>query len=62
MKLYGKLTLRVFLLKLRFLSSKLVEILCALFKSPRITFRLYFLGTADGQRLGILDPFATTDV
>ena len=32
-----------------FLSSKLLEILCALCKSSRIAFRLYFLGTADHQ-------------
>ena len=32
-----------------FLSSILLEILCALCKSSRIAFRLYFLGTADHQ-------------
>ena len=62
MKLYGKLTLRYFFLIRCISSSKLVEILSALCKSPRIAFRLYFLGTADDQRLGILDSFTTTDV
>ena len=41
---------------------KLLEILCALYKSPRIAFLLYFLGTGDDQWLGILDYFTATDV
>ena len=31
-------------------------------KSPRIAFRLYFLGTADDERLGILYSLTKTDV
>ena len=41
-KLYGILTLRYFFLIRFFSSSKLLEILCALYKSPRIAFLLYF--------------------
>ena len=62
MILYGKLTLRYFFLIQDFSSSKLLEILCALCKSPRIAFRLYFSGNADDQWLGILNSFMTTDV
>ena len=31
-------------------------------KSPTITFRLYYLTTADDQWLGVLDTFTTTDI
>ena len=45
-----------------FSSSKLLEILSAVCKSPRLVFCLYFLGTADDQWLSILDSFNTKDV
>ena len=61
-KLYGKLTFRYFFLICYFSSSKLLEILCALCKSSRIAFLLYFFGPANDQWLGILDSFTTTDV
>ena len=43
-------------------SSKLLEILCALCKSHRTVFCLFFLGTVDDQWLSILDSFTATDV
>ena len=60
--MYRKLTPIYFFLISFFSSSKLLEILCALYKSPRIAFLLYFLGTGDDQWLGILDYFTATDV
>ena len=62
MKLYGKLALRYFFLIGCFPSSNLREILCALCKSPRIAFRLYFLETVYDQGSGTLDSLTTTDV